>query len=220
MLGMQDGGAGPHTLAVGDPGGHGPTGTRGRGRPRDERVDTAIMASTLDLLAEVGPTGLSVDEVAARAGVSKTAIYRRYSTKDDLVVAAIATLNELLPAEPPPGPVRDALIAMVTGWWEQYATQQGQLFPRVLAHAKNNPRMFCSFYDQVMEPRRDLYRMAIRRGIESGELRPDTDVELMTTLIVSSSVYTLQVRASGRDAAPGAGPAEVVDAIITGFAPR
>jgi AcrR family transcriptional regulator len=220
MLGMQQGGAGPHTLAVGDPGGHGPVAGRGRGRPRDERVDAAIMASTLDLLAEVGPTGLSVDEVATRAGVSKTAIYRRYSTKDDLVVAAIATLNELLPAEPPPGSARDALVAMVSAWWEQYSSPNGQLFPRVLAHAKNNPRMFCSFYDQVMEPRRDLYRTAIRRGIETGELRPDTDVELMTTLIVASSVYTLQVRTSGRDAAPGAGPAEVVDAVISGFEPR
>lgn len=218
MLSAQ--GAGAHTVGVGDPGGHGPVGGRGPGRPRDERADAAIMTNTLDLLAEVGPTGLSVDEVAVRAGVSKTTIYRRFATKDDLVVAALASLNELLPAEPPAGPVREALVAMVTSWWEQYSTRSGQLYPRVLAHAKNNPRMFCSFYDQVIEPRRDLYRALIRRGIDAGELRPDTDVELMTTLIFSSSVYTLQVRASGRDASPGAGPAEFVDAILAGFVAR
>ncbi len=82
MLAAQ--GAGAHTVGVGDPGGHGPVGGRGPGRPRDERADAAIMTATLDLLAEVGPTGLSVDEVAARAGVSKTTIYRRFATKDDL----------------------------------------------------------------------------------------------------------------------------------------
>jgi AcrR family transcriptional regulator len=219
MLGAEQG-AGPHTVGIGDPGGHGPVGGRGPGRPRDERADAAMMAATLDLLAEVGPTGLTVDEVSVRAGVSKTTIYRRYSTKDDLIVAALASLNELLPAAPPDGPVRDALVGMVTSWWDQYSSRTGQLFPRVLAHAKNNPRMFCSFYDQVIEPRRDLYRAVIRRGIGTGELRADTDVELMTTLIFSSSVYTLQVRASGRDASPGAGPAELVDAIIAGFRPR
>jgi len=77
--------------------------------------------------------------------------------------------------------------------------------------------MFCAFYDQVIEPRRDLYRVVVRRGIERGELRGDTDVELMTTLIISSSVYVLQMRASGRDASPGAGPADFVDAILRGF---
>ena len=194
---------------------------RGPGRPRDERVDRAILHETLELLAEVGPTGLSVEEVASRAGVGKTTIYRRFATKDDLLVAALASLNEALPTELPDGPVRDLLVLMVTAWWEQsYGTQAGQLFPRVLAHAKNNPRMFCSFYDQVIEPRRDRYRAVIQRGVERGELRADTDIELMTTLIISSSVYTLQVRSSGRDAAPGAGPSDFVDAILAGFLAR
>ena len=202
----------------GDPGSKGQIGGRGPGRPRDERVGRAILETALTVLCEVGPTGLSVEEVASRAGVGKATIYRRFPTKDDLVVAALASLNESLPSEPPPGTARDVLILMVTSWWEQNSNQTGQLFPRVLAHAKNNPRMFCSFYDQVVEPRRDLYRAVIRKGIDAGELRTDTDVELMTTLIISSSVYTLQVRASGRDASPGAGPTEFVDAILRGFA--
>lgn len=191
---------------------------RAPGRPRDERADRAILDVTLELLAEVGPTALSVEEVASRAGVGKTTIYRRFATKDDLVVAALASLNASLPTPMPDGGVRDTLVAMVGAWWSQHEVgRNGQLFARVLAHAKSNPRMFCSFYDQMIEPRRELYRLVIRRGIESGELRPDTDVELMTTLIISSSVYTLQVRASGRDASPGAGPEDYVDAILRGF---
>ena len=192
--------------------------TRAPGRPRDGRVDQAIVETTLALLAEVGPTALSVEEVASRAGVSKATIYRRFPTKDDLVVAALASLNESLMAGAVDGPVRDVLVTLVTAWWEQNAdSRSGQLFPRVLAHAKSNPRMFCSFYDQVIEPRRDVYRAVIGRGIEAGELRSDTDIELLTTLIIASSVYTLQIRASGRDALPGVGPAELVDGILAGF---
>ena len=195
-----------------------PRGARAPGRPRDERADQAIVESTLAVLAEVGPTALSVEEVASRAGVSKATIYRRFPTKDDLVVAALASLNESLMVAAPDGSVRDVLVTLVTGWWEQHEdSRSGQLFPRVLAHAKSNPRMFCSFYDQVIEPRRDVYRAVIGRGVESGELRADTDVELLTTLVVATSVYTLQVRASGRDPLPGTGPAEVVDGILAGF---
>ena len=60
--------------------------------------------------------------------------------------------------------MRDALVELVEAWWDQHSGATGQLFPRVLAHAKNNPRMFCSFYDQVIEPRRDLYRAADPAG--------------------------------------------------------
>jgi len=203
----------------GDATGHDAGGHRGPGRPRSVEADRAIHEAALALLAEVGPTGLSVEEVAARAGVGKTTIYRRFATKDELITASLAALNESLPAAIPDGTVRDCLVAMVTGWWaqQQDGSPSGQLFHRVLAHAKKNPDMFCAFYDQVIEPRRDLYRAVVGRGIERGELRADTDVELMTTLIISSSVYTLQMRASGRDASPGAGPADFVDAILRGF---
>ena len=209
-------------LVHGAASGHDARGQRGPGRPRSAEADRAILDAALALLAEVGPTALSVEEVASRAGVGKTTIYRRFPTKDDLVVASLASLNESLPTEIAEGTVRDVLVGMVIGWWAQQedGNQSGQLFHRVLAHAKNNPQMFCAFYDQVIEPRRELYRSAIQQGVGRGELRADTDVELMTTLIISSSVYTLQMRASGRDASPGAGPADVVDAILTGFVPH
>jgi AcrR family transcriptional regulator len=193
---------------------------RAPGRPRDEKAGFAIVAATLELLAEVGPTGLSVEEVASRAGVGKATIYRRFATKDDLVVAALASLNELLPSVSPEGPVRDALVQVVTSWWDRYDdSQSGRLFPRVFAHARTNPRMFGSFYDTVIEPRRELFRSAIRAGIAAGELRPDTDVELLTTMLIATTLYMLQIRASGRDAAPGSGPAQLVDAAIAGFLP-
>ena len=208
-----------HELVHGDASGHDAGTQRGPGRPRSVEADRAILDAALTLLADVGPTALSVEEVASLAGVGKTTIYRRFATKDDLIVASLASLNESLPALPPEGSVSERLVVMLTGWWAQQedGNPSGQLFHRVLAHAKRNPQMFCAFYDQVIEPRRDLYRSVVRHGLETGELRADTDIELMTTLIISSTVYTLQMRASGRDASPGAGPADFVDAILRGF---
>lgn len=190
---------------------------RGPGRPRDERADRAILDAALELLAEVGPTGLSVEEVAARAGVSKATIYRRFPTKDDLVVASLSGLVVSWPDDVPSGSVRDRLVHLVEHWWTSYArSANGQVFHRVLAHAKSNPRLFEAFYDEVIEPRRDLFRRVLRDGVAAGEIRPDADLELVITMIVGTSVYTNQTRSAGRDPMPGSGPAELVDAALAG----
>jgi AcrR family transcriptional regulator len=195
--------------------------TRAPGRPRDARADAAILDAALQLLAEVGPTGLSVEEVATRAGVSKATIYRRWPTKDDLVVASLGALVVGLPEDVPDGSVRDRILFLVDAWWRSYAqTPNGLVFHRVMAHAKSNPRLFESFYDTVIEPRRDLFRGVLRRGIERGEIRPDADLELLITTIIGTSVYMNQVRSSGRDPAPGAGSTQVVDAALAGFLVR
>lgn len=194
---------------------------RGPGRPRDERADRAILDAALDLLAEVGPTGLSVEEVAARAGVSKATIYRRFQTKDDLVVGCLSGLVVLLPDEAPPGTVHDRLVDLVERWWQAYAgSPNGQVFHRVLAHAKSNPRLFEAFYDEVIEPRRELFRSVLRDGQASGDIRPDADLELIITMIIGTSVYTNQTRSAGRDPSPGVGPEQLVDAVLASYLTR
>ncbi len=194
---------------------------RGPGRPRDERADRAILDAALELLAEVGPTGLSVEEVAVRAGVSKATIYRRFPTKDDLVVASLSGLAVALPDDMPDGPVRDRLAHLVEHWWASYVgSSNGVVFHRVLAHAKSNPRLFEAFYDEVIEPRRDLFRTVLRDAVDAGEVRDDADLELIITIIIGTSVYTNQTRSAGRDPSPGAGPAQLVDAALAGVLTR
>jgi AcrR family transcriptional regulator len=191
---------------------------RAPGRPRDERADRAILDAALELLAEVGPTGLSVEEVAARAGVSKATIYRRFPTKDDLVVASLSCLVVNVPDDLPAGTVQERLVALMRLWWETYAVSpNGVVFHRVLAHAKSNPRLFEAFYDEVIEPRRAMFRSVLRDAMASGELRPDADVELIITLIIGTSIYTNQTRSAGRDPAPGAGPQQLVDAVLASY---
>lgn len=188
---------------------------RGPGRPRDERADRAILDAALELLAEVGPTGLSVEEVAARAGVSKATIYRRFQTKDDLVVGCLSGLAVALPDGMPDGDVHDRLVFLVEHWWDSYVVSpNGQVFHRVLAHAKSNPRLFEAFYDEVIEPRRELFRSVLRDAVAAGEIRPDADLELVVTMIIGTSVYTNQTRSAGRDPMPGSGASELVHAAL------
>src|SRR5215831_11164328 len=99
-----------------------PSGPAARpGRPRSPAADEAILDATVDLLAEQGFLGLSIEAVAARAGVAKTTIYRRWPTKDDLLMDAIACLKHAHP-EPQGESLRDDLIDMISrmrdAWFE------------------------------------------------------------------------------------------------------
>ena len=82
------------------------------GRPRDPRIDEALSAHLVTLLAERGPAGFSVDELAERSGVGKAAIYRRYRCREELVAAGFAAVNEDMP-DVSDLPVRQALITLL-----------------------------------------------------------------------------------------------------------
>ena len=82
------------------------------GRPRDPEADQAILQTTLKLLTENGYAGLSVERVASEAGVGKTTIYRRYTTKDELVAAAVGALKDDLGPPPDTGDVRADIVEM------------------------------------------------------------------------------------------------------------
>src|SRR5262250_1503083 len=85
---------------------------RRAGRPRSEQADRAIIRATLDLFAESGAEGLCIEQVAARAGVGKATIYRRWPGKEDLLLDALGALRAPLP-EPKGESVRDDLTALV-----------------------------------------------------------------------------------------------------------
>ena len=84
------------------------------GRPRDARADRAILEATLELAAEFGPLGLSMDAVAERAGVSKATIYRRWSSKEALLLDAWRELAGAIPV-PDSGVLRDDLRVLYAG---------------------------------------------------------------------------------------------------------
>src|ERR1700722_17415245 len=143
------------------------------GRPRSEQAEQAIIEATLDLFAEQGFEG-----VAARAGVGKATIYRRWPNKEELLLAAFGSLKSPFP-EPKGVSVRDDLLAMVEVMCADKADpRKARRYALLLGEGEKYPRLMARYKETVVEPRRDVMRAVIRRGIETGELRPDVDVEV------------------------------------------
>src|ERR1700761_4778455 len=157
--------------------------TRRPGRPRSAQAEQAIIEATLDLFAEEGFEGVCVEAVAARAGVGKATIYRRWPNKEELLLAAFGSLKSPFP-EPKGDSVRDDLLAMVEVMCADKADpRKARRYALLLGESEKYPRLMARYKETVVEPRREAMRDVIRRGIKTGELRPETDVEIaMVTL--------------------------------------
>lgn len=167
------------------------TGTAARkGRPRDERLDERITAAALDELAEVGFERFSVEQVAQRAGVAKTTLYRRFPCRNDLVVGALLRMNDGLPAAPPPGTVRDRLVHVLGGVRRRTAESvRGRVFMRVVSEGHGQPGLAEVMHERVLEPRRQVLRDLLADGITSGELRADLDPDAVIPMLVGPMLY-------------------------------
>ncbi|GAA4640007.1 TetR/AcrR family transcriptional regulator [Actinoallomurus vinaceus] len=186
------------------------------GRPRSERADKAIVDATLDLLAEEGGVaGVSIEAVAARAGVGKTTIYRRWPNKEALIIDALAALKEPL-IEPRGESVREDLIA----WAKVFIADKSDkkrvdCYWSILSSAERYPELITRFNQEVIEPRREAIRQVLRRGIATGELRPDLDVELALWILTGTMAH--RARASSAGPVPEDFAERVVDELIAGL---
>ena len=165
---------------------------RGRGRPRSAEAHQAILAATLKLVAEQGVAGTTIEGVAAEAGVGKTTIYRRWPTKNDLIVAAI---SELPPREfPDTGSLPGDMAALAKLQRERLAgTGLFRIVPGVLAESMNDPDLHGRIMERVIGPLRGLLRQIIERGIARGELRPDLDVEALVDILHAIPLYRIMM---------------------------
>ena len=146
------------------------TGQRRPGRPRSERAERAIIEATLALLAESGAAGLCIEKVAARAGVGKATIYRRWPGKEDLLLDAVACLKAPLP-EPRGLSVRDDLLALLEAMCEQFADPcHMREFALLLGEGAAYPRLMTRYTETVIEPRREVIRAVLRRGAVIAQL--------------------------------------------------
>ena len=157
-----------------------------RGRPRDVDVDQRILASAFRQLVQVGYAGLSIESVAAYAGVAKTTIYRRYPTKRDLVIAA---LRESTPFPMPALdlPAREALEAFVRGAIAMLIESGAfRVLGSLLVEDQRHPGLLDVFRERVLFPRRAMVEAIIQRGIERGELRADVDPLIVIEMIAGA----------------------------------
>jgi AcrR family transcriptional regulator len=193
------------------------TASRRPGRPRSEQAEQAIIEATLDLFAEQGFEGVCVEAVAARAGVGKATIYRRWPNKEELLLAALGSMKSPFP-EPKGASVRDDLLAMLTVMCADKADpRKARRYALLLGEGGKYPRLMARYKETVVKPRHDAIRAVIRRGIETGELRPDVDVEI-ALLALTGTVLAQEKSAIAELNADFA--ARIVDELLLGLAKR
>jgi AcrR family transcriptional regulator len=188
---------------------------RARGRPRSEQAERAIIDAALDVFAETGIGGLCIERVAARAGVGKATIYRRWPGKEELLLDALSTIREPMP-EPAGKSVRDDLITMLDSMRVHWTDpRRGPLLALMLGEGPRYPRLMDRYMASVVEPRREIIRSVLRRGIATGELRGDTDVETCLYMLTGA----LLGRAGfGRRRVESGFCGRIVDELLAGIA--
>ncbi|EFH83093.1 TetR/AcrR family transcriptional regulator [Ktedonobacter racemifer] len=190
--------------------------TRVPGRPRNPAADRAILEATLQLLDERGYSGLALTEVAERAGVSTATLYRRWSSKVPLVLAAMQTA--LFPISlPDTGNTRQDLIMFLQERIE--ATQRplvSKVLPALAAEGAGNPA-FVEQFRQLQAPIRQMAFRLFERGIARGDLPASLDQDLTLDLLLGPLVSRQLINIPRLD--PALAPT-IVDAVLYGVARR
>lgn len=188
---------------------------RAVGRPRGH-VDAAILQAALDLLTDLGYDGMSMEAVAAAAGVAKTTVYRRWPTKDDLVLDALSRVKGEATV-PPAGTVREQLLFMLARMRDAWGDRRhARLMQQLTADGIARPERYREIRARVMLPRRNALRDCLQRGVDAGEIDPDADLNWAVDLLVAPVIaagLTHQRRMATKQIE------FIVDTILRGIAP-
>ena len=207
-------GAGPGGVAGAAPGGV--AGAAPRGRPRSPEADRAILAATVELLAERGLAAMSIEEVAARAGVGKTTIYRRWPSKGLLALDAFVASFREEQAQPDTGTLRGDMLSALRAWVRAVTqTPMGSMLTGLIAEAQHDPELRGAWRDRVLEPLREQHRMMLDRAIARGEIAASVDREVVLDLFFGAAEHRLLL---GHLPMTDGFIAEVVDVILAGVA--
>jgi AcrR family transcriptional regulator len=173
---------------------------KGRGRPRSQAADQAILRAALKVFIESGVEGASVEQIADDAGVARTTLYRRWSSKEALIAKAIATARgeeELGAADRArfarsPEPLIEALADVVT------RSEYRRLAARLIGSIPNSPELMETYWNNHLLPRRSAMRKVIEAARDAGIVRPDSDPEILLDLMSGAIIHHLLVRPGKR----------------------
>lgn len=173
-----------------------------RGRPRSPAADAAILEATREVLAEQGWSGLTVEGVAARAGVAKTTVYRRFASRADLAVAAVAELvaaSRTAPGEDAAEDIGAAIRAVADVYGRPEARAA---YLAVIAEAGRDPDLREAVERSVLLPARQLVADGLDRAVARGEItraHADSRVDLLYDVLAGALVHRLLVRGAEID---------------------
>ena len=197
------------------------SGTR-TGRPTDRSSDALILASTLDLLAERDYDRVTVDDVAARTGKAKTTLYRRWPTKEELVVAAIRAAGRPPEADrlPDRGSLRSDLLAVVDSPWLGGPDRRMTIFAGLASASRGSALLAAAVRAEVTEPYVDVYRRLLHRAVERGEITAGRSARIAVLAEVIPAMSTHRLASDGGPVDRAFFVAVVDDVVLAALAAR
>ncbi len=171
------------------------------GRPRSESAQQAILDAARDLLVQGGYAGVTVEAIAAQAGVSKATIYRWWPGKAAVVLEAFLAASGPCPRRPDTGCPEEDLRGQLQGLASALAGPVGTVLRGVLAEAQSDPEVAETFRTGYLAPRRAETCRLLERARAAGRISPDTDVEAAADALVGPLFYRLMTSHAPPDAA-------------------
>jgi AcrR family transcriptional regulator len=161
------------------------------GRPRSIQSHQAMLQATLELLAEVGFDAMSIDAIAARAGVGKTTIYRRYASKEELVADAIESVREEI-VIPDTGNLQGDLDALIQNAAQMTLSPLGrQTVAMIIGSASSNAQFAQIYWTKYLQPRRKNFAIVLERAKARNEILTDLDSDLVFDTMSGIMLYAL-----------------------------
>jgi AcrR family transcriptional regulator len=185
------------------------------GRPRDASVDAAIVQAVLEVLDEVGLAAMSMDAVAASAGVGKATIYRRWGSKEEMVIDVMARLVAAVDVSQTDD-IRTDLITLLERLRVFMSdVKGGSIFPWLVGEVAAGTEVGRQYANAVIIPRRAMIAQVIGHAIQVGTLRPDLDVQLAVDMITGAAILRKLIEPL-RGVEEG-WEAKLVDALLEGW---
>lgn len=188
-----------------------------RGRPRSGRLHKAILEAAFDLVLEAGFRAVSLESIAAKAGVGKTTIYRRWPNKAAVVMDAFTMKVGSETLFPKAATTIASIRLQMRAMAKAFSGSDGALVRALLAEAQFDPELAKAFRERWTLPRRRLGRSVIEEAIRRGELRADIDPEDAIDLLYAPIYYRLQM---GTGPLSGAYIDRIFDRAMTGLRRR
>lgn len=171
--------------------------TRAAGRPRDPEVERGILVATQDLLVESGYAGTTISGVAARAQCGKSAIYRRWDSKIDLIVAAVRALH-VTSETPDTGTLRGDLVAAAMHF-ARSDERSGRVLASLLSEIGRDAELRDVAYRTIGEPPVAALITVIQRWIDRGEVPADVPVALIAGIVPTAAFGSVMLRQRALD---------------------
>ena len=187
------------------------------GRPRSEEAHHAILSAAISLIREVGYDALAMDAIAARAGVGKATVYRRWATKETLVAEALERIMRSIPV-PDTGTTEGDLRVMMRSSMDMYRdpATKGLLSGLIAAMARSE-RIAQAVRSGFLAARREALRQVLKRGVARGDLQEGLDFELAMDLLGGPLLFRMFLTGGRIDEQLSRA---IVEVVLRGLAPR